>query len=134
MPTPPAAHNHTRRPGPRGALSLLLCLCLLAAAGCGPDKGPYAGRTAVPLPKPSDTRQSIDESNLLHLWPLTVDHGTIECRDRQYALFIAPDGTEYGLNEVATRKGYPSIEKIHRAKVSLGALRSHTLALCTPNS
>jgi hypothetical protein len=115
------------------ALWTALVGCAIGIGACGLHDDPYAGQTAVPLPTPTGTRQAVAEENLLHLWPLTVDHGTIECRDRQYAIFIAPDQKEYALNEAAEREGYQSIDRIRRPKASLGALRGHVLALCEPS-
>lgn len=112
------------------ALWAALVGCAIGLGACGLRDDPYAGQTAVPLPTPTGTRQAVAEENLLHLWPLTVDHGTIECRDGQYAVFIAPDQKEYALNEAAEKKGYQAIDSIRRPKVSLGALRGHALALC----
>ena len=45
--------------------------------------------------------QRISEKNLGYTWPLTVDHGTAECREGDQAVFTAPDGTTYALNDRA---------------------------------
>jgi hypothetical protein len=103
----------------------------LATGGCGAIRNnPSDQRTATPLPETSSTSQPIAEENLVHLWPLTVDQGTIECRGDQEAVFIAPDGMTYALNTQASDAGYADIGAIRRDNVSLGALRSHALALC----
>lgn len=70
-----------------------------------------------------------------YLWPLTVDRGTMECRPGAAAVFVAPDGTAYALNDIAAEAGLASIEPLRATgssgdKISLGALRSKALALC----
>jgi hypothetical protein len=99
---------------------------------------PQAGESVVPLPSPEGSRQPIARENLVHLWPLTVDHGTIECRDGNVAVFVDPNGKAYALNRNAEDAGLADIDPIRREseggwQVSLGALRSHALALCQPD-
>nr|2MVO_A Chain A, Putative lipoprotein [Microbispora sp. ATCC PTA-5024]6QFP_A Chain A, Putative lipoprotein [Microbispora sp. ATCC PTA-5024] len=101
----------------------------------GGGRADPAHRSPVPLPSPTSNKQDISEANLAYLWPLTVDHGTIECLPSDNAVFVAPDGTTYALNDRAEKAGHPPITPI-RAKgsgggyISLGALLSTTLNLC----
>jgi hypothetical protein len=85
---------------------------------------------ATPLPSPSRGEQQISRSNLVHLWPLTVDDGTLLCRGQKDALFRATDGTEYAVNEQAKRDGYPSIRALQSPGSHIGALRSLAVGLC----
>lgn len=118
----------------RGVGTTATALSALAlTVGCGPGDGPAT--EPVALPSVSTTTQAVAEANLVHLWPLTIDHGEIACTDKQYAVFNAPDGAVYALNEAARRHGYADIEPLRRrsgngALVSLGALRSAALGLC----
>lgn len=129
--------NACRRGGgsPVGVLAALLGTALLLAGCTGAGRADPAHRTPVPLPSPTSSRQEISEANLAYLWPLTVDHGTIECRPPNAAVFVAPDGKTYALNDQAEDAGHPPITPL-RAKgdgggyISLGALLSTTLQLC----
>lgn len=111
-------------------------IATVLVGGCGTAApGQNSARTPVPLPSPTGTSLAIDESNLLYLWPLSVDHGMIECRDGRKAVFVAPDGKVYALNREADDAGYADIAPLREkattgADVSLGALRSHALGLC----
>nr|ADK32550.1 putative lipoprotein signal peptide-containing protein [Microbispora corallina] len=113
----------------------LLAAALLLAGCTGGGRADPAHRSPVPLPSPTSSKQDISEANLAYLWPLTVDHGTIECLPSDNAVFVAPDGTTYALNDRAEKAGHPPITPI-RAKgsgggyISLGALLSTTLNLC----
>jgi hypothetical protein len=122
-----------RRTGTGASAALSAVLLLALTAGCGAHDGSAA--EPVPMPSVSTTSQAVTEAHLVHLWPLTVDHGEVACTEKQYAIFHAPDGTEYALNEAARRHGYADIEPLRRrsgngALVSLGALRSTALGLC----
>lgn len=103
-------------------------------SGCGAgSRNP--GTSAVPLPAPTTTNQQVNRANLAYLWPLTVGHGTIECRAGDQAVFIAPDGKTYALNDAAEATGAADIAPIQatgadHSKISLGALRSNALRLC----
>jgi hypothetical protein len=118
-----------------GVLAGLLVTALLVSGCAGAGRSDPAHRSPVPLPSPTSSRQEISEANLAYLWPLTVDHGTIECRPPSVAVFVTPDGTTYALNRQAEDAGYPPITPL-RAKgagggyISLGALLSATLGLC----
>ncbi|MCM3886091.1 hypothetical protein [Frankia sp. R82] len=120
------------------ASALLATLTAVLLAGCGTaTPGNDSGRTAVPLPPATGTSQPIAEKNLVYLWPFTVDHGMIECRGKNQTVFVSPDGKAYALNREATQAGFPDVDPLRRdgtggAKVSLGAIRSHALALCPP--
>src|ERR1035437_1045237 len=94
----------------RAALPTPLAVTALATtlAGFGPDDTSAPGS----LPSPAGSQQAISRANLAHLWPLTVEAGTLTCHDRQDALFVAPDGTAYALKDQASQDGYPSIDKI----------------------
>jgi hypothetical protein len=113
-------------------------LAILAMAGCGPGgsgRADPAYRTPVPPAPPQGGRQALSSQNLAYLWPLTVERGTIECRDATNAVFVAPDATAYALNDDAMKAGYPSIEPLRArgadsSPISLGALRSRALGLC----
>jgi hypothetical protein len=100
-------------------------------AGCGPDDEP----APKALPSPSGTAQAISRANLVHLWPLRIDHGTIACHLRHGdadALFITPTGKRYALNDQADHDGYPSIDPLLHDGAHLGAIRSLALRLCSP--
>lgn len=109
----------------------------LAASACGGGSGPKhpAHPAPSPLPAPTSSSQAISSENLGYLWPLTVDRGTLECRPGDLAVFIAPDGAVYALNDNASHAGFADIEPLRATgadgdKISLGALRSKTLGLC----
>ncbi|BCJ44153.1 hypothetical protein GCM10010168_09660 [Actinoplanes ianthinogenes] len=106
---------------------------LLAAAGCG--AGTRDADPAVPLPAPSSTTQQVAAENFGHLWPLSVDHGTIECRPGTQAVFVTADGTEYALNGKAEQAGIRSVDDIRAqgsgaGDVSTGALLTQAMKLC----
>lgn len=116
-----------------GGAAVLLCLL---GTGCGDGEGPVSGHTSpVPLPSTTGTAQAVSSENFAYLWPLSVDHGTIECAAGEQAVFVAPDGARYALNENAEAAGVQSIEPLRtgmpgKDKISLGALRSRALGLC----
>lgn len=69
-------------------------------------------------------------------WPLTVDHGTLRCEGASAVVFVAPDGTEYGVNGTALAD-YPEIDPIWAndpsgvaPKVNIGPLITDGLELC----
>ncbi|MFF4694221.1 DUF2511 domain-containing protein [Streptomyces chattanoogensis] len=118
------------------AASALAGLALLGLTACG-----GGGRTEphttdpVALPSPTGTKQKMSEKNLGYTWPLKVDHGTAECRKDNQAVFTAPDGKTYALNDRARNAGYRDIDPLRSSgddgdKVSLGSLLSKTLKLC----
>jgi hypothetical protein len=114
----------------RGAVVAVL-LSLAVLTGCGAVGGdPKAGRTPVPLPAPTASRQDVAEANFVHLWPFKVDRGALECRGGKDALFIAPDGHAYALNDQAENDGFSDIGPVHDGDVGLGAVRSQALRLC----
>ncbi len=115
----------------------MVCCGALSVAACGGGSGAKdaAHPSPVPLPEPTSNSQAVASQNLGHLWPLTVDNGTIECRAGELAVFVAPDGKSYALNDKAEQSGLASIEPLRANgaggdKISLGALRSRTLQLC----
>jgi hypothetical protein len=104
-------------------------------SGCGAGSRNPAHSSPVPLPKPTTNTQQISRENLAYLWPLTADHGTIECRAGNQAVFVAPDGKAYALNDTAKAGGAADIAPLQatgadHSKISLGALRSKALELC----
>lgn len=116
--------------------AVAVAAAVLALAGCREAGSAHpAHKTPVPLPSPTGDKQEISSANLAYLWPLTVDHGTIECLPADRAIFVAPDGKAYALNRRARSAGYAAITPI-RAKgsgggyVSLGALLGDALKLC----
>ncbi|WP_223885305.1 DUF2511 domain-containing protein [Nocardia colli] len=122
----------------RGLLLVGVACCgALTISACGGGSGPKdpAHPSPVPLPEPTSSSQAIGSENLGYLWPFTVDRGTIECRAGEQAVFVAPDGKAYALNDKSEQAGMPSIEPLRASgsggdKISLGALRSRTLQLC----
>ncbi|MGY1947782.1 DUF2511 domain-containing protein [Nocardia asiatica] len=125
------------RPGIVGR-TLFTCLLagLLATCACG-GSGPRnpAHPSPSPLPPPTSNSQAIRSENLGYLWPLTVDHGTLECRPGDQAVFVAPGGAAYALNDNASDAGVADIEPLRATgadndKISLGALRTRALTLC----
>ncbi|MET9026161.1 DUF2511 domain-containing protein [Nocardia sp. NPDC004168] len=110
---------------------------VLAVAACGGGSGAKDPDhpNPVPVPEPTSNSQAVASENLGYLWPFTIAHGTIECRAGEVAVFVAPDGKAYALNERAEQAGLASIEPLRANgaggdKISLGALRSRALALC----
>ncbi|MFI9406675.1 DUF2511 domain-containing protein [Nocardia sp. NPDC052316] len=122
----------------RGLLLIGAACCTVpVVSACAGGAGPMspAHPTPVPLPEPTSSSQPVASENLGYLWPFTVDRGTIECRAGDQAVFVAPDGKPYALNENAEQAGVPSIEPLRADgsdgdKISLGAVRSRTLQLC----
>ncbi|HEY2765377.1 MAG TPA: hypothetical protein VGJ13_15410 [Pseudonocardiaceae bacterium] len=111
-----------------------LALALVACSG-GSGRSDPAVDSPVPLPPRHGASQQVGQENLAHLWPLTVPRGTMECRRGVQAVFVAPDGTAYALNDQASKAGYPSIEPLRATgadgdRISLGSLRGKTLKLC----
>jgi len=107
---------------------------VLLVTACGAGRSSSSG-PVQPMPARSGNIQPVAAVNLGHLWPFSVDHGTLSCQGSDEALFIAPDGTKYALNDKALQAGFLKADPI-RAKgasgsqVSLGAVSSDALALC----
>ncbi|MFF2330190.1 MULTISPECIES: DUF2511 domain-containing protein [unclassified Streptomyces] len=118
------------------AVTAVAGLALLTLTACGGSGRSEPTTTdPVPLPSPTATKQRISEKNLGYTWPLTVDHGTAECRKGDQAVFTVPDGMTYALNDRARDAGYDDIAPVRVSgdsgdKVSLGSLISRTLKLC----
>lgn len=104
-----------------------LACTLIALAGCGRSETAQP----IPLPSPIGNEQAISQANLVHLWPLSIDAGTLTCRAHQDALFLTSDGTAYALNGRAAEHGYLDISAIqNQGAPPLGAMRSLALGLC----
>ena len=100
---------------------------LLLVVGCGGEK---------------EKGSPISQEQFGEQWPLTVPNGRLSCiffsGPRQVVTFIAPNGTEYGLNGVANGSGYfTPIDSIQKpdpanppAKKSIGVLIDAGLKLC----
>jgi hypothetical protein len=126
---------------PRRRAHLVLALMAgaglsVALAGCGAGASTPAQTSPVPAPKAVGSTQQISNQNLGYLWPLSVDHGMIECRAGNQAVFTAPDGKTYALNNQASLAGFAAITPIRTkgaagGNIGLGSLRSHALRLCT---
>ncbi|MEV6562026.1 DUF2511 domain-containing protein [Nocardia sp. NPDC051756] len=121
----------------RGLLLVGIVCGALTISACGGGSGTKeaAQSSSVALPEPTASSQAVASENLGSLWPFTVDHGTLECRPGVQAVFVAPDGKAYALNDKAEEAGVAGVEPL-RAKgaggdrVSLGAVRSRALRLC----
>ncbi|WP_373541753.1 DUF2511 domain-containing protein [Chamaesiphon sp.] len=57
-------------------------------------------------------RKEIDSAMFKEKWMLTVNRGTITCEPPSALVFIAPDGTKYGINGTADTMGYADIRSI----------------------
>jgi len=117
--------------------AVLVGVLSLGVTGCGGGSGRADPdvETPVPLPEPVGSTQQVRSENLGYLWPLTLPGGVIECRPGQVAVFTAPDGTSYALNDNAERAGFADIGPLRASgadgdEISLGSLRSKTLKLC----
>jgi len=82
-------------------------------------------------------RRIISSSDLPGEWMLTVDSGELLCIPPKKVVFVAPDGTEYGVNGTAKGFGYPEITPIWKdnpaiegTKVNIGPLIEEGLKLC----
>lgn len=117
------------------ASAIALGCAALVLAGCGGGgQGRATADEPVPMPPARNGEQPVSAENLGHLWPLTVPSGVLSCTGDNEAVFTAPDGRSYALNERAERH-HPSIEPLRAdgasaSKISLGALRSKALKLC----
>jgi hypothetical protein len=114
------------------AAVLAMTALLTAMTACGATNTDFDSSVA-PLPDAHGNRQPISQANLNHLWPLTVDHGTLTCRVDEAgdaeALFVTADDTSYALNTAAQDAGFPHIDPL-RNGTALGAMRSLALKLC----
>jgi Protein of unknown function (DUF2511) len=115
------------------AVPALAVAVLLTAGGCG--AGTRDASATQPLPSPTSTSQQVRAENFGHLWPLSVDQGTLECRPGTQVIFVATDGTEYALNGKAEQAGIRSVDEIRidgsgNGKVSLGSMLSKAMKLC----
>ncbi|MFE9582333.1 DUF2511 domain-containing protein [Nocardia sp. NPDC006044] len=115
----------------------VVCFGALMVGACGGGGGAEeaARSSSVPLAEPTASRQAVAKEDLGSLWPFTVDHGTIECRAGVQAVFVAPDGKAFALNDKAEEAGVAGVEPLRAKgaggdKVSLGAVRSKALRLC----
>ena len=80
--------------------------------------------------------ERVKRSDYGDAWPLTVDSGTLRCEGAGAVVFVAPDGTEYGVNGMASK--YADIDPIWVApdpslpnlRKSIGPLIERGLALC----
>ncbi|GAA1231641.1 hypothetical protein GCM10009676_13330 [Prauserella halophila] len=114
---------------------LLAAVALIGACGGGAGREDPAIDDPEPAPPAEHGRQQIGEKNIGHIWPLTVHSGTIACEKPDRALFTAPDGETYALNERAADADHPDIAPLRAdgangEPISLGALRSKAVALC----
>lgn len=128
------------------AVVVVTALLLLAFVGWDAGVGPFAPMFEKPAPKVEKVSQPVAKEQFRHVsraefesagheWPLTVDHGTIECRNHR-AAFVDPTGRRWALNGTA-QKYLPKIEPIWRenpvipgTRVNLGQLTSAAVELC----
>lgn len=113
----------------------VLAAVTLSITSCAAGRAQPGAASPVPLPTPTGSEQAISTANLGYLWPLKVKHGKIACRPGTQAVFIAPDGKAYALNDRASTR-YPSIDPLREngaggTFISLGAMRSDALRLCS---
>ena len=93
--------------------------------------------TVSESPSPDANRRSISKTNFSGEWMLTVDDGELLCVSPKSVVFIAPDGTKYGVNGTAKDFGYPDIRPIWKdnpaiegTKIDIGSLINEGLKLC----
>lgn len=70
-----------------------LALALVVAA-CGGSTGEGGGGS-------DSNERAISRSDYGAEWPLTVERGTLRCEGAGAVVFVAPDGTQYGVNGLA---------------------------------
>jgi len=86
-------------------------------------------------------RRTVSSADFPGEWMLTVDKGELICKapkgTANTIVFIVPDGTEYGVNGIATSRGYADIQPIWKdnpeipgTKINIGPLISKGLELC----
>ncbi|GAA2978647.1 DUF2511 domain-containing protein [Actinokineospora diospyrosa] len=117
-------------------VAVAAAVALLALGGCAAGRSDPQTTSTVPLPAPEGSTQRVSEANFGYLWPLTVNEGTVECRNETEVVFITPDGTTYALNEKAESAGAQKIDPLRAEgsqgqEISLGALLSTGIKLCT---
>lgn len=126
----------------RGRRSVVLIMAVtvigvVGMGGCG-----AAGHSAAQAGAKDSGHQASEAAVNFHefgkSWPLLVPDGTLRCgsfgKGMGEVIFTAPDGTEYGLNGLAS-DSYKDIDPIWREgayglKVSIGPLINRGLALC----
>lgn len=120
---------------PRGGVLLVAVAALIVIGGCG-TRSPSLTTGESSGQQPSETAVTFHEFG--KRWPLLVPDGTLRCESfgqgMGEVIFTAPDGTEYGLNGLAS-ESYEDIDPIWREgayglKPSVGPLINRGLALC----
>lgn len=84
----------------------------------------------------ADHTATVTKADLGDQWPLTVDHGELECQDPGSVLFTSPDGQVYAVN--GTAKDHTDAADItaiwadadYGLKVDIGPLLDRGRALC----
>jgi hypothetical protein len=101
-------------------------LLVLLVAACGPS--------AAPTADDPNTRR-VSRADFGDEWPLTVESGTLSCQAGRAVVFLAPDGTAYGVN--GTAANYEDIDPIwadsgvdYAPKKNIGPLIEAGLELC----
>lgn len=57
----------------------------------------------------------VTKAELGNQWPFTVDSGYVDCPDGVSAVFRTADGSVYGLNGMATSRGFAEPDPIRQA-------------------
>jgi hypothetical protein len=102
--------------GPKYALILAAAMTFMIGSSCA--------RTDSPSPDQPPKGRFVTRQELGDKWPFTVDSGYVDCPDGISAIFRTGN-TEYGLNGMATSRGFAEPDAIRKSDPSIpGAMIS----------